>query len=422
MTATAERPRADVPARRSSALLDQAVVSGGGFLFTVALARTLDLGQFGLFTLLWMAVLVVNSLHMAAIVMPMATLSGQVPRDQRRTYYRVVLDLQHLFNLVVTVLAVAVWAVGRFFWALELPLLLLLAGASAAYHLQEYYRRRFFCEGRAGRALVVDLLAYGLRFLPLVVGGIHDAQDAVGVVALSYVLACLVAVPLAGPRSPGRRREAWRAHASEQWRLARFLLPSGLLQWLSVNLHMTVAGAVLGVRAVGVVRLGQALTNVGNVYLQALENYLPQRIARWQREDGPAVAMANVQRAMVRAGAATALGGLLLSCFAPQVMALVFGDGFRQHAEIVYWFSGIFVFAVLLSYLRAGLRAFGATRHWFYAYLWSSAVSLATFFPLQSTFGIEGVLAGMVGSYVVLTAYGWWALTRRASMREAATP
>jgi O-antigen/teichoic acid export membrane protein len=401
---------------QSGPLVDQVVVSGSNFVFTVIAARSLGLSEFSHFTLLWLLLLFINSIHMAVIVMPMLTLAQTYEADERQGYYNVVFRQQWIFNAISTLFCIGFWL------ALQKVLLLsptdgiLIAALSLAYHTQEFYRRYFFSETAPRKAVVADTFAYVLRFVPialLLISGKEISVDTLlGSAAGAYAISCIVSQfyckSFLSPLSID-----WRAKSAAHWQIAKFLLPSAIMQWLSVNFHMMVAGAILGIRSVGIIRIGQTLIAVGNVYLQALENHLPLEIGTTIAADGDAAGYRYVKRYIYRGSFMLLLLAIAAAFAAPEILGLVYGEAFRGYAITVYWFGAIYILAFASVPLRALVRALSMTEIWFRAYIASTVLSLLSFYPLQRLFGINGVMMGMLLAWSTLVIYTWIAIERR---------
>lgn len=65
-------------------LLDQAMVSGIGFLTTIVLARLLGIEESGVFALAWIVVLFVLGVQFALLVSPMNSIGPKRPTDHNR--------------------------------------------------------------------------------------------------------------------------------------------------------------------------------------------------------------------------------------------------------------------------------------------------------------------------------------------------
>ncbi len=122
------------------------MVSGVNFLTGILLARYLGLKEFGVFTLVWMAVLFVNSLQFAVISAPMMSIGSKQTVDEAPAYYGAVFSQQAAFaGLSFVVLYVGMKASGIFFpqWRVE-HLALPLASVAFAFQMQDFMRRYFF--------------------------------------------------------------------------------------------------------------------------------------------------------------------------------------------------------------------------------------------------------------------------------------
>jgi O-antigen/teichoic acid export membrane protein len=396
-------------------LVDQAVVSGGNFLFAIFAARALGLAEFGQFSTAWLAVLLLNSFHMAAIVLPMLTLSAELTDEELPGYFSCVLGLQHLFNAATVAVCLAAAAVAAVWSAQVVHGVLLVAATAVAFHLQEFYRRYFFCAQQPSRAIAVDAVAYGGRFLVLAAILAADGGVSVATVMLSmtsaYLAACVFG-RLLRPRLPKPCRDTGRTWRSRQWQQAKYLLPSAVMQWLSINLHLGAAVFVLGTEAVGVIRLGQTLVNAGNVYLQALENILPLRFAKARRSGGVQAALRDWASMLRRGCGGVLAAGAVLSIFAEPLMAFLFGETTRRYGYVVYWFVPIFLLALVQVHVRVALRSLDQTRWWFRGYIASTVVSLLVFLPAQRLLDVSGVLLGILVSYLVVIVVAWLPLRR----------
>ncbi len=75
-------------------LADQVMVSGVNFLTNILIARFLGLEDFGRFSLLWLLILLINSLQIALIISPMQSIGSQQSDQAAPSYYGAVLAQQ----------------------------------------------------------------------------------------------------------------------------------------------------------------------------------------------------------------------------------------------------------------------------------------------------------------------------------------
>ena len=143
-------------------LADQVVVSGGNFLTTLLLARSLGVEEFGRFTLAWMVVLFAGHLQQALILAPMMSIGPKQEREAAPAYFGSLM-VQQAMLVPATSAAIMLGILLLDQLAVEeelLPLLLPLLAANAAHQVQEFLRRYFFTTGHSAAALGADAIRY----------------------------------------------------------------------------------------------------------------------------------------------------------------------------------------------------------------------------------------------------------------------
>ena len=403
------------------ALTDQGMVSAVNFLTGILLARYLGLHEFGRFSLAWMAVLFVNSLQAGLIISPMMSIGPQQAKDDVPVYYGIVVAQQVAFAALAAVLLFAGVRASALLlpeWSVE-HLALPLAATALAFQLQEFLRRYFFSRGRGGAAFLNDAISY-LGQLAVLLWLFQvitlDTAGALWVIAATSALAVAV-----GTLSVGRlawRRAALSAVTGRQWRSAKWLTASALMQWASGNLFIMTAGALLGVNAVGGLKAAQNLMGVTHVLFQGLENVVPVRAASHYRQDGSAGLTAYLRDVAWVNALATALVAFVAAAAPAFWLALVFGDAYAAYGDLVRWFAVIYLLVSLLLPLRAGLRAVEHTHPIFTAYLATTIFSLAAAYPLVRWLELTGVMAGILllqGLMLVVL----WRAARKSFARRA---
>ncbi len=258
------------------ALADHAMVSGTNFLTGILLARYLGLEEFGRFTLAWMAVLFVNNIQHAMIISPMMSIGPIQPEAESPAYFGAVVVQQICFAVLTFILFIfGVRMSGVFFpeWCVE-GLAFPLACTASIFQLQNFLRRYFFTRKRAVTAFANDAVTYlgrlaGLAWLFWWYRS-NDIAEVLWVITASYAIATAIG-------SPGLRGLVWRAQhwfsvAKRNWRFARWLVASAVLQWGIGNFFLIVVASVMGAPAVGGYRAVQNIIGVTHILLFGLEN------------------------------------------------------------------------------------------------------------------------------------------------------
>ena len=402
------------------ALADQAVISGVNFLTGILLARYLGLEGFGQFTLAWMAVLFVNALQHATIIAPMMSIGPKQPAAELPAYYGAVIVQQVVFSLCgFVVLFAAIEASPLVFpdWGLG-GLGLPLASAAVAFQCQDFLRRYLFTRGRAAQAFVNDGLRYLgqlaiLSWLFLSFPERRESESALWVIAGTAAAATFYGVFLIErvTWAPG----AFRATAARHWRFSRWLAGSAVMQWVTANLFLLAAGALLGTAAVGALRAAQTLLGPCNILFQGLENVVPARAA-WHFQDGGKAALVGYMKKVgLVFGLVTAAIAAVAAAAPDFWLGLAYGDEYVGYGYLVRWYAVMYVVALITLPLRAGLRAIEHTQAIFWGYLWVTLFSILFAYPLILYFDLPGVVIGMLLVYVILITAFLHGLRKRLS-------
>ncbi len=398
--------------RTSIALFDQIIVSGSNFAATVLLARMIGVEAFGVFSALWLVVLMSVSIHLGLIAAPLMTIGADKAGEERALYHGAVLanalllcGAAFLAYLVAAFLVLRSSLAGP---AAHAPagLAAALAIAGTLYLFQDYQRRVFFIFGRPARVLLVDGLHQGLRllgFIGLGAAGHLTVQSALWTMAGAALIAILAGQNLL-PRAawPGRHYgSATRRH----WHSGKWMTLSGLLHWLLGNGPLLVVGILLGPAALGAMRAGQNLAGVLQVALQAFENIVPPAAARAFGRGGTAALRRYLARVAVLGAIVLLPLGALIAHDPALWLELVYGPGFTSPASVLigYFLASALLFHCLV--VICALRVMEVTRPLFTSALAATVISLTAAFPAVRLAGIDGAIAAMVAGHLVMLAW-----------------
>ena len=376
-------------------LVDQALVSGTNFLSGVILARALGPDQFGVFTLAWTGILFAISLHFSAITAPMMSI-GPKEQDSQPLYYSKVFT-QHVLisSLLVVLTAVAASLSDSYFEQRNLEsFVLVLPAIVGAFTTQEFLRRLCFTQHRPQRALISDLLRYGLQLILLLAIWQRDGSNLdqmLWVIALCGLLGCF---PLFGL---GLRFIHDSVHWVRHIHFSKWMIGGSMVQWFSGNLFLIATGALIGASAAGAFRAAQQLTGPLQVLMQGLDNLIPVRLAEaLQRGDHSGLRKQANQLVVMTALASAPVIALLVTIPEP-IMLFFFGHSYQPYAYLVPWFAAATGLMTLATAWRGGLRALESTRPFFTVYAVSAVLCLLTAETIVRSYGLMGAVLGVVG-------------------------
>lgn len=384
---------------------EQGSISLSNFLLAILLARVLGLEQFGIFATIWLIVLFVNSLHQASIAFPMMSMNESITRSPQ---YRDGLNLMQLLFIILAIfLFLLIYLALDYLVPLGMNLIIPSALAMVSYHYHDYIRKVLILDNEKVKLLYFTLIGYFSRFL--LFGFLYlfntniELTDVFIVITVSFTLGNLVALQKIKFGKKSQLIDVFYKH----WQTSRWLIPSGILQWFSVNYYMIIAAIVISPVAVAAIRIGQNIAQLINVALLASENYLPIKAAKKYEDNG--VKGLTVYIKKVTSLFLIPVTFLIIAAimFSEYIVEAVYGLEFVPYSFTLIWFSIMAFTLVLMSMLRTYFRVVSNTKPWFVGYVTSSVFALVFAYPLESNYGVHGALLGMLISQaiVILGAY-----------------
>lgn len=380
-------------------LADQALVSGVNFGVGILLARKLGISGYGIYNLAWMFVLVANSLQMALISSPMASIGPKQKPEDSDLYFSAIFIHQIIFTLLCGLiifvcaklchLVNASWGLGD--WAPS------LSAAAMSVQLHEYYRRFFFTTNQINKAFKIDFIRYTAQLIILAVfyfSADLDINTTLWSVALSSLIGSLL-----GARSFRRYRASpLKSTASifvRNWTSSRWLVASAILQWISGNWFIVAAGIVLGPVALGALRASQNIVGILNPLLQTLENMVPIKASRIYIENGiGGLARYIIKITLFGGGVACILIALIFS-MSDFILESVYGHEYKGYGHVLTLFGIVYILVFIALPVRSFLRTIEHTMPIFLAYAITSVFSVTFADFIVNKYQLEGVLGGI---------------------------
>lgn len=406
-------------------MIDQALVSGTNFITTVVLARALGLSNFGVFSLCWAAVLLVNNLQIAFVVSPMMSIGPKQEADRRPRYYGAVLvqEVGFALCLALVVFFVAVRLDARFpLWDIH-GLGLSLAFATLAYLLQDFIRRYFFCIRRTKLALICDSISY-LTQLPIILAIAHRphfspaaALWVIGATSIGGFLVCFIWFEPIQLEVRSLQQVALR-----HWRLSRWLAPSALIQWSSGSIFVLVAPVYYGAAAAGILRAAQNIVALTHVWFLGLDNVVPAEASRRMHNGGVEECLKYIYQIIWRWGIIT-IAFLLVIAVRPSFwLKVVYGTAYIQYGHVLQLFAAFYFMVFFGGPIRAGLQALEYTAPVFWSYLAMTVFSVMFAGPFAKNLGLDGAIVGMIATQIIFQGILGVSFSRRIyQVRRART-
>ncbi len=380
------------------AFVDQVMVSGANFAAAILLARALGIYEFGRFALAWMLVEFIGSLQFAAIIQPMLNIGPKQAEVDVDRYYHAVAAQQ---GILCALSGILVWSGVRLAgWLFADPeidrLALPLCAAIITYQLHNFFRRYFFARDRAFAALCNDVLRFATQIaataaLPFALPG---ATAAAGLWIIAA--ACAVSV-IQGAFFFGRlgwSTAIFVSVSARHWHFSKWLLPSALMFWMTVQGFPVMSGFVLGAAATGALRAAVSITGVLNILLLALDNFAPVQAARALHLGGPIELRRYVVWLAFLTGTLTMVIVALINIDPGYVVHLLYGGHFESIDDLVRWLCAPAAVYAISTVLVIWAAALERTRTIFMSYAVTTVFTVITTYPLTRYGGLAGVVVG----------------------------
>jgi O-antigen/teichoic acid export membrane protein len=389
------------------ALADQAMLSSVNFLTGILLARYLGVTEFGIFTLAWLIVELVQGIQYSLVIMPMISIGPKQSEHERLDYLGSVMVQQAGFAVFSSVLfLIGIWVVDFFFAHLNLSALTWsLALALLVSQFQNFVRRYFFAFGRSAIAFFVDFVRYGgqiaiIFWLLMTVD--MNAVRALWVIAGTSLASTLLAVFFLGRIT--WNRDNFRMILFRHWTFSKWLLLSELMRWATGNFYMFVAGGMIGATAVGAIRAAQNLVGMSHILMLGLENVVPAGSARRLNQNGKQAFLRYLMRTTIFGACIVGIIVLVASAAPDFWLVLIYGKDYVGYGQLVVWWSVIYFISFLAQQISIGLRTIERTKSIFWAQLVTAIISIVTVYPLILYLGSVGVMIGLFTITLVRSA------------------
>ncbi|HIP33338.1 MAG TPA: hypothetical protein EYG89_01070 [Bacteroidia bacterium] len=384
-------------------LIDQAIVSGSNFLSSILILKLISLKDFGIFATCWMFLLFFSTIYITSIISPMMAILPK--RKERYKYFGSLIVFQLVF-ISIAFFASVIFSFFYFTWTeidFSYQTVLYFSLTTLFYHFQDFFRKYFFAVKEYRNALLIDSITYLLRFLIIVYFLIYIKNTTLTHVFLIYFITAFLGF-IIGLLNFKYTLDltSIKRDTIDHYKISKWLLPSGILKWTSVNLYLVASSFILGPISIGIIKLGQNITSVYNLFLLGLDNFVPIESGEKYAEKGGGKLVMYLKKIMIYGIVGTLFLGGLISLFSEEIIENIYKKDFIQYNYILYWFSGFFIFMLINSITQIFLVTINKTKVIFKGYVIASIVSLLIFYPLISQFEILGTLFGILISYIIL--------------------
>lgn len=407
---------------------DQALLSLFSLALSLAFIRGTEKSEFATFTLMFVAVQLLQSVQNAVVSSPLATLMpARAEPDARRVVLEAALTMQRWLLGGVAVAAASASAAASLSGSAEWALLTACTGlAGVGVMSRELGRTVQFLRHAPQRALTGDagyVLLGALGMVATFFAGWFSAPTALAVVGLAG-LGSSLAMHLAGHgvREGPRRMEPPAALAAERkalWGCARWALPSVVNSWMYANAFLYAVEAVLGKEAVADMSAARLVLVPLTLLMTGWSMTFRPRAAAWLAHgQADRLHRGAVISAWALAGASLAYGAAIWLGWRPLLQPLLGPEYAGLEPLLALWL----VFFTLANLRGVGMSAMlaspGAFRTLFFYGLATTLLAAAGVAIALAGREVHTVLWALIVAEATLVALIWargWPAIRRAA-------
>jgi len=389
----------------SFVLVDQAIVSLCNFIVTIIILRFLGIEIFGLFSFLWLFLLLINGVQMSYIISPMLTNAPKKSPSSINSFYGGVFNQQLIFT---TIIFFIIYLVLKFFgnyiisyqiekYYLSFPLLIVVT------QLHQFLRRLLFSKKLYLRATLCDFITYfSLIYFMIYLKYIDELtlETVIWSFVFAFTLGTIIILPIIF--SLNYKLKNTHETIRENWVIGKWMLLTSLLQWFSGNLWIVNAGLILGPYMLGVIRACQTLLNISNIIFQSIENIIPRKTSKKFNLGGVKEMKLYLKKFTQKGFIIIALITLLIIINAKFLLNIIYGVEIANYHQILIFISIIIPINFLQYAPTYGLRTLGKTKPIFIAFLFSSIFSLLSSKLIITYFDLEGFIFGLYATQIII--------------------
>jgi O-antigen/teichoic acid export membrane protein len=397
---------------------DQALVSLGTFLTSIALARSLSPSDFGAYGVLVAAILFLNGIHSSLVTSPLSVQGAAVDRATLGRYS----TASVVFTLALAVPAGLLLLAGCA--SLGKSSLWIWAPASLTlWQLQETMRRTLMCGLGHRRAVWGDAVSYlGQAAIIWAVcrAGSMSLERAFAIMALTSGAAAVLQAMQAGV---GRVEiaEVWRL-ARGFWRFGSWLVYGAFLSMFCAQAFYWVLAAFHGAKETASLQAVASLLGVCHPVMFGLGNFLVPVVARAKALGGFPSAWHSARTHGFRFGLVLLPYFGILLLWPRAVLSALYGpaSSYTALAGPLRLLAAAYVFIYLAQVLAIFLTGVGDARATFHAQIYAALSSVLLGLPLACILGAPGACLGMlVVNATKCAASGIYASRRRRDPQDA---
>ncbi len=385
----------------SLAVIDQAMVSGGNFLFSLLLARYLTIKEYGVFILGFSLLILFRRIQASLIISPMLVLSADMDRSNIRKYFGSLGILQLILSLTISILLVGSTKIVTSLssgGSICFISFCAMAIASFSFQFQDFFRRMLFTQRKIRSAFQNDIVCTMLKFIGLtaaIITGHISVFNAFIIIFISSLIASLYGY-LQCFKTIQIDLSTLKKVAKTNWDYGKWLLSAGVARWVSGQINIFLAAAFISVSATGVIGAVNNIYGVINVVVQGLRGFILPYASMRIKNAGYIYLKKLVSTICVSGVIGIVIYFIIAISASQPILDFLYNGKYNDYGYMVVLLGINALFSFLSYPFSLGLLLLKNTKTILYGNLFSSVVSIFISVPMVIIWGIYGACLSMI--------------------------
>ena len=390
------------------ALCDQILVSGSNFFLGIVILRFLGAETFGLFSFLWLLVLLFNSLQLALIINPLLSISPKYTGENKLIYLSSSIILQLILSFIFVIfIYIFLKFLNNYFSdydvsGLELNIVLLVFFQQN----QNFLKRLYFSTSQYLKAFyqtIITIITLYITLTIFIIFNYLNLSNLLFSILIANFIGCIYGFQFSIVNKINFKNLI--TTSQENWKISKWLTLTSLTQWFGQNLWQINGALYLGPYMFGVYRACFNIANVMSTIFQSFDNYIPLQVTKIFKEKGRKFMDIYLKKFTLLTLSISF--GLFLSIliFSKYILLITYGINFREF----YYILNLVTFTALIASLQSPfiyrMRTIGNTKPIFYSYLITLICSILFSKLIISTWGIFGLVYGVMITWLIIIVY-----------------
>ena len=378
--------------------IDQALCSIANFLTVVIVAKAVAPSEFGIFIMIYSAIMIIAGIQSSLITGPIRVLGVDIDENKTK-YYTSQLFIQLILSLVLALLFSLILLLFNL-----VDKVIILYSSLCIVFLQLYeFTRVIYLTNFDYKALLVS--DFSVHITKLIILWLFYMQDNLSIENCFLIIFVTSSFSIILYLKDVLRERFEMSNLcgviSSNWHYGKWLLLETVAFLLSSRIYIYLIGLLIGIEQAGALGAIQNLLNTTNVLVmgvmafaipvarRAIINGIYFQWIKWLFSVG------------IFLLAVVIIVLLLMSIFSDQLVIALYGEFYSQYSYLIPLLAVVYVVSAINSVLSAAFRTVEQPEKGANAKLLSAVLTICLAYPLLKFWGLQGAVIGLIGTQLI---------------------